>query len=213
MTQTLAPSSDRPARTAGRGLLLAGLAYLAQPILVFTLYAANEGDRAEHLVAWQGVLGAAVFVAVAAGLALGVLAVDQLVAAPTAGTALTRVAGLAGAGGWLLTGGLAAARGGSRDNLVATTADPVLQGVVLHGVDTATIGALCVAAIGSAGWLVGLGTALRRAGTATVAQAVIALVAAAVVVVPLLLWSAPFGLVVLIPVLPLLGVTFLRRRS
>ncbi|MCO8273668.1 hypothetical protein M1L60_24025 [Actinoplanes sp. TRM 88003] len=195
--------SISPYRTAGVAALVAAAAYLVQPVLV--ALGAGEESRmgtAAYLAerTWQGALGGVVFAAVGIALAVTVRAVAAATGYDGIGSWLGRLS----AGAWVAVGGLSLAPYSSVGvGIDELTTDPTLQRVVAHTVDVVNTGFIAVAAIGFAGWvaLLGAGKVLSRVGV----------VAALVVVVPILVWSQPWGVLVMIPYLLVLGVVCLRR--
>ena len=194
-----------PYRTAGVAALAAAAAYLVQPAMVATF----SGDEARMGTAayatentWQGAAGGAVFAAVGIALAITVRAIAAATGKDGVGVWLGQVSAAA----WLAVGGISIAQYSSVfTGLADVTGDPALQRAVANGVDVVTTGFVGVAAIGFAGWVIGLAGSLGRV------LAIAGGVAAVVTIVPILIWSQPWGVMISIPYLLLLGGICLAR--
>lgn len=200
-------------RAAGSGALLAGLAYLCQPLLGAVLASGVEPTTGADLAAvqWSGVAQLAVFTTTAVGTALLVTGVDRLLPAGP-GAQLVRWLGLLSATGWALVGAASVGLYGPvSSGMAETVPDPGAQAAAIAAGYTAITGMVALAAVGAVGWLAGLATLGRKAGVVGTPLAVAAGVAALVIAAVLLLMAAPFGALVLIPVHLALGVAFLRR--
>lgn len=212
MTQApTTPTVADPLRAGGWGALLAAVAYLGQPVAVTLLYSDPSVDYQSigYIAAnpWNGAVEGAVFTGLATGFALLVVALARA-GRDTVGTALTRALGLVSATAWLLVAGLSLGKYSSvATGTPETVPDPADQVAIVAGIDIAITGFVAAAALAAAGWLVGVASG----GVVGRGLGVLCALAAAVIVVPMLVFAVPFGVLVLIPVLLVLGVAFLRR--
>lgn len=211
-----APSTRSLYRTAGWGAVLGGGSYAVQPVLVFLVPSGGDMDSAAYYVdnSWSGAVEGAVFTGVAVGVALLVLAVGELVrrTGPVSIAAhLAHLLGLAGAAAWLLVAGSLLGLYGSGSNLMDAAPEAAGQALAVHVSGTEVFGLLSTAAIALSGWLIGVATVGRR--VVGVSGAVVAGLTVLVMLVPLLVWSLPFGVLVLVPALLVLGVLLLVRAS
>ena len=206
-------------RTAGVAALAGALAYLVQPVLVFVVNPPTTGPNGypvvRDLIAARGLAPVDVLMFATVGVATIVLAVAVHALRTTTGSlrsvpamtglALGVVAGL----GWI---GAAAASmavyGLFATNLGEITDDIVMQQAAIQTALVGT-GMLSIPVIGTAGWFAVLGTSGRRARIVGWPMAVVALLAAAVILVPAVVMLLPFGMLAVIPVYAALGVAFL----
>lgn len=220
---TTAPAHSRPAevrdgplyRVAGWGAVLAAVSYLGQPVVVFVL-AADYSDApiADQIAAspWNGAIEGVIFGGLGLGMLFLVLAVGRLQGGASVTSRVGHALGLVSAAAWVLLGGLSLGKYSS----IAAGMGEALPGAqdqlaVITAIDIVIVGVVATAALGAVGWLVVLATAGRRAGVVGTGLAVVCVVAAAVILVPMLVFAVPFGVLVLIPALLTLGVGFLLR--
>ena len=224
-------STPRLYRTAGRAAIVAGVAYLVQPIIVFLLdpaagIAYDENDPSafypnpvDALTTWYlGSIQAIEFTVIAVASLLLVLSVGTITrrslgeAGPWAQA--THVLGLIASVGWLLTAGAAFAS----HLLVAYSltdfqVDAETQKLALQAATLGMAPAIALVMVGTGGWMLGLAVTGRRAGLIPAALRVIAVIVGVALLANVLInpTGVPtFGLVV-IPAWIALGCVLLVR--
>ncbi|MPZ74825.1 MAG: hypothetical protein GEU74_16710 [Nitriliruptorales bacterium] len=191
-------------RTAGFGSVLAAVAWLVQPLLVFVVAGADapETPTMDYLLEnpWGGPVEAAVFTGIGAGVLVLVLAVQALLAgradAVSVPTRVTQLCGVIAGSAWILLAGWYMGPYTSVGKAITEAApDVALQQAVLQIHNVGAIGIIVAAGLAFAGWLLGLATAGRTHALIGRPLAVGSGLAAAVIVVPLLTmpFSPPWG--------------------
>jgi hypothetical protein len=216
----VAASPARLTRTAGIAALVAAVAYLVQPIIVFVINPETTGAGgypvADDLLNVRGLvpLELAEFGTVGVATLVLVVALDRLRRSVGAESVLGTVGtllGVVGAAGWLGAAALTlGVYGLLATNLGEITPDPTLQQAVIQG-SLVGDGMLDLGLVGIAGWLAVLGTSGRRAGLVGWPLAIVALVVAAGMLLPALILLVPFGGLLIIPGFLALGIGLLVR--
>lgn len=207
-------------RFTGRAALVCGLWFLLQPVLVAVDSTSSGAPEDEWLTpdaiasaVWRGPLEAVVFAGVGVALLATVIGVDRLVDRRESPCwRLSHVLGLVAGTGWLLMAGLSIGQYSSVARAMDDIgADTVTMQTSMHMGFVITAGVLGLTATCLAGWLVGVARVGLRSGLIGAPASVVALVGAAVCIVPQLVWSQPFGVMATAPVLVVLGAAILRR--
>ena len=208
-------STSRLYRTAGVGAVVAGVAFILQPIFVFLLAPDNDGSTVEKIEAlrWSTPFEVIVFSAIGVSMLFLVVATYRLMTrgGATVGAGVAALFGVLSAFGWFgASAGLLETQGLGLDNMTAAITDPQLQAVWIQG-QTFSANVLWLVLIGATGWFVGLATAGRRARVIGLPLTIIAIGSALVIAVPAVVFFLPFGILVLIPSLIAIGVSFLLK--
>lgn len=214
-------TTDRQAllRIAGWAAIVSGAAYAFQPLIV--MLAAPPGAESDYpdvaelgAQRWQAPLEALIFVAVGGGLLVTVLALHRLIRANGTGVAvqLGTLGGVVSALGWLLLAGAGLGASSSVGMSLAEAApDVAMQRAVIQGGSMISWGMVSTAALGLLAWLVMLARTGRRSELIGRPLTVVLWIAVVVIVVPLLVWSQAGGVLIMIPLLPVLGIRMLTR--
>jgi hypothetical protein len=222
-TPAAANDSDRRLHiVGGLGGVLAAVAWSVQPILV-AIASSAEGDEQptlDDLMArpWSGAIEAVVFAGVGVGLLFLVIAVGALLThrAGVASVAarVTHVLGVFAGCTWILLAGWYLGPYTSVGKFIAEAApDEAVQRAVLHIHSVGIVGIVVAAVFGFAGWLLGVATVGRAHGIVGRPLAVVAVVAAAGAILPVLVvpFSPPFGVVAVPAYAMIIGIAFLLR--
>lgn len=203
-------------RIVGLGAILAGLAYLVQPLvvtLVPVVFGTNEMVTDPAVLQsrlWLAAIETSAFLGVAVGMGLIVIGFDELL--DSAGSVLSRAhlfLGLASAFGWLVV----ASAAGARYSSVTGTASSFGQegrSIFFQAQALDIVTGVFVASIASGIWWIGTAVRSRRAGILGRPMAVFAGLVGAVTLLPNL-FGLPWALLLQIPLFLVLGITFLRR--
>jgi hypothetical protein len=193
-------------RTAGFGGVLAAVAWLVQPLLVFVVAGADapETPTMDYLLEnpWGGSVEAAVFTGIGAGVLVLVLAVQALLAgradALSVPARVTQVCGVIAGSAWILLAGWYMGPYTSVGKAITEAApDVALQQAVLQIHNVGAMGIIVAAGLAFAGWLLGLATVGRTHALVGRPLAIGAGLAALLIVVPLLTmpFSPPWGVI------------------
>ncbi len=193
-------------RTAGFGSVLAAVAWLVQPLLVFVVAGgdAAETPTMDYLLEnpWGGPVEAAVFTGIGAGVLVLVMAVEALLAgradAVSVPARVTQVCGVIAGSAWILLAGWYMGPYTSVGKAITEAApDVAVQQAVLQIHAVGTMGIIVAAGLAFAGWLLGLATVGRTHAVVGRPLAIGAGLAAVVIVVPLLTlpFSPPWGVI------------------
>lgn len=214
-------SDGRLYLVGGWGALLAAVSWIVQPILVLTL-ASGEGAEfpsVEFLLAnpWLGPLEAAVFAGIGLGLLLLVLAVWTLLTRRAEAVSITALMGhvlgvLAGCIWILLAGWHLGPFTSVGEALSEAAPDSALQQAALHIHNVGSTSLIIASGLAFAGWLVVIAVAGRAHRVIGRPLAVVALVAAIVVVLPVFMpFSPPWGVIGMQAFALVAGVGFLLK--
>lgn len=198
--------SDRRLYLAGGlGGLLSALAWLVQPLLVFAVASAEEGEypTVEYLLAnpWYGPVEAAVFTGIGIGLLLLVIAVAMLIVgradATSAMARLAHVMGVLAGCTWVLLAGWYLAPFTSVGEALADAApDVALQQAALQIHNIGATGLVLASGLAFAVWLLGIATVGRAHGVIGRPLTLVAFAAAIVLVLPMVMpFSPPWGVI------------------
>jgi hypothetical protein len=215
VSETDQQASDRPAfRLAGWAALVAAVAFLVQPLSVGFLPFDLEEMRDPVALStywWAGALQAAEFAVMASAVLTLVVALREVVP-QTPWQQVTSALGLVSGVGFMLQAALSAATYSwwLMQDASSFTPDPEIRSAILFGTFVAGYTFLGAANMATAGWLVGLVLAMRRAGLIGSVFTVFAvLVAFALVAGTLTGFTIPTVLLHL-PLWVLLGIKLLR---
>lgn len=224
MTTSVHTTCGAAARTrtvTARAAILAAVLYLVQPFIVALggLSGAEDADflRPDQVrdLWWSGALQSMVLLGVGVALLVVVLGMQRLVREQLGRSLMEQVAntlGVIGATGWLFGASVGVA---SYSTVAAymrkTEASIPSQEAALHMANVMTVAGLVLAATGLSVWLVWVARVGREA--AIIGRALsAACVVVAVVIGATTLYGFPFGLLLLIPLLPFVGGSLLRGR-
>lgn len=225
MPGTAAFRERRFYRVAGWAAIIGALAYIAQPIIVFSLFpptestdpAATFDDVASmQSKAWTGPVELLLFATIGAAIMVLAVAVGRLLAErPSLGAVwprVTTILGIISGTGWLFAAAVGAAlRSSVGAALAETGADQTMQRAVIQGANIVVTAGLMLAMIALGGWLIGFIVLGKRSAIIGWPLAVVSalmlcgVLSASVPTVP------PMGVLLLIPYLLTLGIAFLGK--
>jgi hypothetical protein len=206
----------------GLGGVAEAVSWSVQPILVAIASGAggDELPTLEDLMArpWAGAIEAVVFAGVGVGLLFLVTAVGALLTRPEGlASVAARVAHILGVFAgctWILLAGWYLGPYTSVGKSIGEAVpDEAVQQAVLHIHSVGIIGIVVAAVFGFAGWLLGVATVGRAQGIVGRPLAVVAVVAAAGAIVPVLVmpFSPPWGVVAVPAYAMIIGIALLLR--